>query len=460
MAEYVNKKTELYRYWPKPAYNLTPGKGLTLILDIFGDQLDVLAVDVGNARDQFLLDTAEGYYLAELGKDLDVFKPKNFRMQDQVYRQLIEIITNSSKNIEYIFERLLKLFFGNNVFVNNLAKVYSYQKNLINIDIKKDALVVASSRDLYGTSYLHRNQAGHFDGWGTYSWTASLPALLPAGSLSITLPTLPTGIPEEGFVEIGTYGASDYETKHFTLVGNSLNFIGPTYYDHPSASALRGPETPDDYPSDYLFDNAVTSVLGASYGIGATSLSLGAGYEDLPTEGTCYLGAVDASAFESIGFTRAANVLTLYGATVNSHVAGEGVVVPCFYRHFRALSQTSIAKGASLSILTVDNCADFPSLPFEGAVVFNRSFDNEEIVPFKGRIVGDNTQMLISSAYKFAFDHAVGEPVHLMALKSSVDRTGIDFAFYLNDTEGLRQQLFALLTRVKVVGCKIVFTVY
>jgi hypothetical protein len=460
MVDFIDKKTEIKRYFPSPAYKLKEGKGLSLILDIIGDQLNILNDEAANARDQFLLATAQGYYLREIGKDLDVFKPKGFKMRDQVYRQLIEIITNSSKNIEYSFERMMKLFFGNNIFISNLASIYSYEKNLICIDIKENALIVASSRDLYGTTYMHRDTSGHFDGFGTPSWTSNLSYELPSGSMNLTLDSLPSGIPDSGIVEIGTYGELDYETKQFTLVGNTLVFIGPTYYRHSIGSGLRGPQTPDDYPSGYVFNTVVSSALSDSYSIGAPSILLGAGYEDFPLVGTCYIGTPAATNFETIGFVRSGNVLDLYGVTVNGHSAGEPVIIPCFYRKYRAVIQEDITHGTSESTITVDNGADFPAAPFEGAIVFNRSFVNEEIVPFKGRSLGDNTQMLISPNYQFINDHEAGETVHLMSLKSSVDRTGIDFAFYLNDTEGLRQQLFALLTRIKVVGCKIVFTVY
>jgi len=460
MVDFIDKKTELRRYFPSPAYKLKDGQGLALILDIFGDHLNVLSTESSNARDQFLLSTAQGYYLREIGKDLDVFKPKGFKMRDQVYRELIEIVTNSSKNIEYAFERMLKLFFGQNVFVNKLAYSYSYQKNIINVDIRENALIVASSRDLYGTTYIHRSSDGHFDGSGTVSWTGTLPADLPAGSTSLTLATLPIGIPAEGFIEIGSYGEIDYETKQYTLSGSTLTFASPTYSFHAYGTAIRGPETPDDYPNGYLFNTAVVAVLGASILAGSASILLGSNYDALPTVGTGYLGDPTTSTFESIGFTRAGNTLTLYGVTTHPHSAGESVIIPCFYRKHKAYTQNDILSGSSHSVVVVDNAADFPAAPFEGAVVFNRSFMNEEIVPFKGRALGDNTHVFISPNYVFVNDHQAGETVHLMSLKSAIDRTGIDFAFYLNDTEGLRQQLFSLLTRIKVVGCKIVFTVY
>lgn len=460
MIDFIDKKQELRRYYPFPAYKLTEGQGLSVILDIVGDQLNTLADESDNAREQFLLASAQGYYLSELGKDLDVFKPKGFKMRDQVYRQLIEIITNSSKNIEYSFERLLKLFFGNNVFFNKLANVYSYEKNTIRIDIRNNALIVASSRDLYGTTYLHRSPTGHFDGTGSSSWTSSLPADLPSGSTEIVLSSLPLNIPLEGWIEIGAYGTVGYETKQYTLSGTTVSLGTPTYYEHAYGADLRGPQQPDDYPSGYIFNTQIISALSASYVHGISSITLGPGYDDFPLIGTCYIGILGSPNLESIGFTRLNNVMTLYGVTQYSHASGEAVTLPTMYRKQRTMLESPILKSSQQSTIAVENAADFPSPPFEGAIVFNRSFINEEVVPFKGRSLGDNTQMLISPDYSFIYDHSVGETVHLMALKTAPDGTGIDFAFHLNDTEGLRQQLYSLLTRIKVVGCKIVFTVY
>ena len=236
---FVDKKQELKRYFPAPFYKLQEGQGLSILLDVYGSELNRGADDVQNARDQLLLSTASGKYLEFHGVNLDVFKPRGYKMPDNTYRQLIEIVTNSPKNIERIFERILALYFGESAIANGVANIYSYRPNEVVVEIQANALIIASSRDLYGTTYLHRAE-GAYDGPSSDLWTGTLDSFLPKGSTSLSLSTLPSGIPTDGIIHFGSSLTPD-EIKNFTRTGNVLTFT-PTAKDHNASIQTSGPK--------------------------------------------------------------------------------------------------------------------------------------------------------------------------------------------------------------------------
>ena len=94
-----------------------------------------------------------------------------------------------------------------------------------------------------------------------------------------------------------------------------------------------------------------------------------------------------------------------------------------------------------------------------GAIRLNQSFENEEIVPFITRKISDNTKLEIDPDYDFVFDHDPGEKVQLMARKTRPSTDGLNYPFYLNDTDALRQQFFNILQRLKATGVKMVFEI-
>jgi hypothetical protein len=103
------------------------------------------------------------------------------------------------------------------------------------------------------------------------------------------------------------------------------------------------------------------------------------------------------------------------------------------------------------------NGSDFPLSP--AAVILNWSYDNEERLPFKSRVVGNNQLFDIDSGYTFKKNHALGETVHLMATQSSISKTGIEYPTYLVGTAEIRNQILNLLNRIKAAGIRLTLRV-
>lgn len=456
---YVDKIEELRRYFPKPFYNLKEGQGLSILLEIQGEKMNDLMVQMKNAREQYLLATALGRYLDIHGVNRDVFRPRGYKMPDSTYRELIKIVTNSPKQIERIFERILYLYFGPTAIDDGLCDIYSYRPNEIVLQIQEQALIVASKRDLYGTTYIHRSEQA-YDGESTDLWNGTLPVNLPVGSTGFNLTSVPAGMPTEGFIHFGS-STAPAEVKGYSRSGLVVTFLSKTKIAHLAGDAINGPSFPDDYPSGYVYDAEIRTDLVGSYLPGATVIQIGAFKpERLPLDGTIYIGRPSNSNFEAKGFTRASlasTTLNLKGGLNFAHSSGDDIIPPNFHRSVRTTLDQSITAGASFPELTVVNGADFPLE--RGAIKLNLSFGNEEIVPFTARKLSDNTKLIIDPGYTFRFDHVVGEKVQLMARKTAPSNDGLNWPFYLNDTDALRAQFFNLMRRLKATGVKIVFEI-
>ena len=450
MVDFIDKKQELRRYFPKSFYRFGLGdKGLGGILDTFGEQLNTLQTQIGNARSQLLLATASGEYLEQHGIDRDVYRPNGFNMSDEIYRNMIKIVSNSPKNIEHVFERLLTLFFGPNALSDNKADVYSYRKGELVIEIQANALIVASSRNLLGTTYLHRDPTGHYDGAGTLSWSSVLAGPLNTGDVSFTLASVPAGCPVAGFVEIGSVA------KQYIRSGAVFNFRSPILSSFSGGTPIKGPQAPDDYPSGYMFDRNRRADIFGNVLSGASGFTLGTipNY-GFPSSGVIHIGEPGSATFETKGFTRSGTALSLLGVTQFGHASGEQISIPIMPRSIKTTLNQSIVSGSSWPEITVANAADFQEQNIQGVVLLARSYANSELVPFRGRKTADNSKIVIDPSYVFANNHASGETVHLMALQTLPAVNGIDYPFYLNDTDKLRGQFFSTLSRCKVTGFK------
>lgn len=456
MSSVVDKKIALRRYFPAPFYKLAPvgGDGIEIILDAIGDQLNVAATEMANARAQFLLATAEGIYLQVHGVNVDILRPRGFNMTDARFRSLVEIVTNSPKNIEQIFERLIALFFGANAIPSGLVDVYSYRNHEIICEVDRNALIIASSRQLLGTTYWHRDPADPYTGTAQSSWSTTLAAPVAAGDSTATLAS-PAGVPAAGIAELGAAPLA----KLFTRTGSVLTFASPVSSAFPAGTAVVGPSTPDDYPSGYSYYPAVKVDLTATATAGAVQALVGTFPADFPAQGVVYLGDPTGSSFEAKGFTKAVspNRLIFDGTTSFNHLNGEEAVVPTMLRRIKTTLAQSIAPGAlgAPGEISVANSADFPLVP--QAVRIDNGGNVPENVPFYTRKVGDNTKIVVDPNYVFQKAHSPGERVNLLARQTEPAISGVDYSLFINDTDALRNAFFNILRRVKVTGCKLVF---
>jgi hypothetical protein len=332
MADFVDYKQGLRRYFPKPFYNITD-QGLGPILDMAGSLLNEAGVEVQNMREQFLLAKAAGKYLDIHGINSDVIRPKGARIRDSIYRELIKSIAYSPKNLEESFERLLKIMFGENVFERGYADVYMYRANEVVVQVSETALIIALQRDLNGTTYIHEGHEG-YDGNSLDLFTTTGPAL-PVNSMTMTLPTVPSGMPTSGMMELESFGSLKYEVKNYTRLGNLVTFISPTRFVHLSNFLIQGPMFPNDYPSGYIFDQDIESSIVGPVLAGQTTAVAIANLTKWPLTGIAYLGTPGELNFECKAFSRIGSAFTFEGPCQFSHTSGEMFQIPFFVRKIR-----------------------------------------------------------------------------------------------------------------------------
>lgn len=457
MADYVDRKEELRRYFPAPNYTLTDGEGLALLLDIIGEFLNELDENVRNGKAQFMLSSALGIYLERHGRNRDLYKPVGARMKDPAFRQLVEIVANTPKNTEYIFERVLGVFFGVKALERGYCDVYSIRRNEIIVRIAKTALIVAISRDLLGTTYLHTSEEPYI-GNVKDLFTGKILGDYPAATTVMVMDGIPAGMPLLGMIELGDPSTNVYEIKGYTRSANILTFFSPTYYVHDNLSPFQGPKYPNDYTSAYIFKNSTLSTNVGLIMPGDTDMTVIADAIKFGASGLVYIGEPGSDTFEAKAYTRSGTTFTFEGVANFVHQSGELVAIPAMYRKEKTLLNANITVGSSLSTLPVVNAADFPVTM--AAIALNRGFDNEEIIPFGGRVIGDNTIMQVDSGYVFKQAHSIGETIHLMAVQTYVGSTGENFPFYVADSDNLKNQFLSILSRLKVAGYRLKIEFY
>jgi hypothetical protein len=453
MSDFSDAKAELKRYFPAPSFNTQDGTNMAVLLDTFGEQLNMSANDVKNAKLQFQLASSVSIFLEIWGVNLDVFKPRGSRMTDPIYRKLIKIVANSKKNVELCFERLLLVFFGNRVFERGYADVYMVRPHEVVVRISRTAMIIASSRDLYGTTYIHRTNTEPYTGGSWTPWTSTILSAIPKNSSTMTMASVPAGCPLSGIMEVGDPSDEEYEIKGYTRVGAVVTFQSPTFFAFGAGKPLTGPLHPDDYPSGYLYDVKKEATTLGSFAPGVTSIPLGFIGEFFPNEGVAIIGDTSTSEYDVKAYVMSGTTMILEGPTQYPHNSGEAVFVPILNRKIKTTLTAPIVAGNSYATIPIFNGADFS--PVNCGAKINLSRDNEEIIPCRGRSIGDNSIMNIDPDYVFKKDHAAGEPIQLMSLKSTVTITGEDWPFYLVDSDRLRDQFLSVLNRVKVTGFKL-----
>lgn len=451
---------ELKRYFPRPFYQLKDDEGLAILLEIFGFQLDDLKQQMMNARAQFLLESAEGAYLEQHGVNRDVFKPKGIIMTDTSYRELIKVLTNTPKNIMNCFYEVLEILFGEGAIDKGLVQFYSIDPKVVTVRWKAESLIAANHRTLYGTTYLHVSPSNPYTPGLTKTYWLSLSAAQAnVNTSTIVMMTVPPDMPDSGMIKIGPDGGTQ-EYRAFKRVGSIVTIQGKLKHTFPVGTLLKGLVNPDSYPSAYLYQPELKGDLIDNYPIGSTVLTLNTVAARFPTEGLLTIEEADSDNFEVRGFTRSGLTITLASATEKTHNSGVFVYVPNLIRSDikTSLNDTIAAGATGRTQITVINGADFAT-GVKGVMMLDRSGNNEEIVPFWGRAVGNNQLIYTDPSYVFLKNHAPGEKVHLMSGQTTIAVDGTNWPFYLVDVEAFKATFFGLLSRIKAVGTKLNFEV-
>ena len=114
-----------------------------------GTEDEVICEQIAEAKRQIFVRSAEKDFLDALGSNVGVFRPSNFNLSDELYRDLIPTLSFHPKQVLPTIQRVLEIFWGPNpiIAVNEI--------NPNEIVIRIPSAVPSLRRDLRGSHHFH-----------------------------------------------------------------------------------------------------------------------------------------------------------------------------------------------------------------------------------------------------------------------------------------------------------------
>lgn len=120
------------------------------LLTAWAGEDDLITQAVVDAKEQLFIATAQLRFLDALGSNVGVFRPTDFNLPDELFRQLIPALSFAPKQVIPTIKRVLGIFFGAN---NPRVLVHEIRENRIEIQIP--STVPALRRSLKGSHHFH-----------------------------------------------------------------------------------------------------------------------------------------------------------------------------------------------------------------------------------------------------------------------------------------------------------------
>jgi hypothetical protein len=149
----MDKLQKLQRFVPS-LYRPRSNVHVRGLLFAWAGEDDLLVEAVQNAKEQIFVKTARLQYLDALGSNVGVFRPTEFNLVDDSYRELIPALSFFPKQIVPTIQKVLDVFFGEN---NDVVRINEINANEIVIQIP--STVPALRRSLRGSHHF-KNYTG------------------------------------------------------------------------------------------------------------------------------------------------------------------------------------------------------------------------------------------------------------------------------------------------------------
>lgn len=120
------------------------------VLSAWSKEDDRLVQAVLDAKEQIFTRFAQFQFLDALGSNVGVFRPTEFNLVDEIYRELIPVLSYAPKQIRITIKRVLDIFFGTN---NPKVKLAEINPNQIKIQIP--STVPSLRKSLKGSHHFH-----------------------------------------------------------------------------------------------------------------------------------------------------------------------------------------------------------------------------------------------------------------------------------------------------------------
>lgn len=145
----LTKFNKMARYVPS-LYKPEANPYIRGLLTAWAGEDDLIVQAVVDAKEQLFIATAQLRFLDALGSNVGVFRPTDFNLPDELFRQLIPALSFAPKQVIPTIKRVLDVFFGAN---NSRVLVHEIRENRIEIQIP--STVPALRRSLSGSHHFH-----------------------------------------------------------------------------------------------------------------------------------------------------------------------------------------------------------------------------------------------------------------------------------------------------------------
>jgi hypothetical protein len=145
----LTKFNKMTRYLPS-LYKPEANPFIRGLLTSWAGEDDLIVQAVVDAKEQLFVATAQLGFLDALGSNVGVFRPTDFNLPDELFRQLIPALSFAPKQVIPTIKRVLDVFFG---VGNPRVLIHEIRENRIEIQIP--STVTALRRNLKGSHHFH-----------------------------------------------------------------------------------------------------------------------------------------------------------------------------------------------------------------------------------------------------------------------------------------------------------------
>jgi len=298
----MGKFKKMARFTPS-LYKPTQNPKVRGLLYAWSTEDDKVVEAAQNAKEQIFVKTARLQYLDSLGSNVGVFRPTEFNLSDDQYKDLIPTLSFYPKQVVTTIKKVLDVFYGAG---NPNVKVFESTPNEIVIQIPSS--VPALRRDLRGSQHLHAYN-------GEIVSIDNVTKEMEINLLESTKNLL------EDELELGAFGQSHYVEP---ILSNTAGNTGVTLQFFASAD-LSVFSTSDNfnitlanYPGSFLPDTTSAFTVTSKRGVLGQNISSGSIVTTLTMQDASGIPDVAGEVIFNFGFDNQEHRVRYFGRPNNS----------------------------------------------------------------------------------------------------------------------------------------------
>lgn len=470
----MDKKDKIKRSVPSyfnPQYNVN----WKALLEAHGEADNEIVEQIGQAKRQLFVETAEKTYLDSLGDNVGVYRPLELNLSDDKYRQLIEFLSFYPKQIRGLVYDVLDVFYDKtfsryDIQTQNMAPFSLLDGNSLVFKTEGDTTISvtryltadgetdgANTIRLENTYGLYVGQTVQVSDNNSEVIAAQITNLTNT-VVTLNKPTSQFTLDQSAIVIFDTYQYVTFSSDQFADISQAtaseVAEIINAVADGATAQVLSS-QTVLSLRTDTLGLKGSIQVLGGTannalnFPTSIQSQSLRVQISEInPNEIIIRIPSTIPAlrrVLKGSAHLHSDSSLTdwkgsfLYDSTVGYTV-----------QRFKTTLNQNIVEG---QVYTQLSCIDTSNIPNErGLLIFNFGRENTEVlVPYLGR--PNNSTILLDPSYVFTESHSIGDQINKVLVGSTVPRSGgRDLPAYVVGIEEAREQVQEIVRSIIATG--------